>query len=199
MGMNQTDTNKQDIDSIVFAFQIMEQQMTAMTQKYTLVSNKSLHITTQTNSIIRISFIIAVLLTPFLFYMIYLLTFDMSKISIMMARMDTHMQGMRDNFDGVTLNVSAMQQDVDNMSRAVASLPQMDSSVVGMRHTLSRMTATMQQMQGRMDGMDNSMQTITQNVNGMNNVFSHMNQAVFSMQYNVETLSRPARMMPFNW
>lgn len=197
--MNQTDTNTQDIDSIVFAFQIMERQTRQVADKVINVSDASQRITTQTNFIIRISILIAMLLTPFLFYMIYTLTFDMSKISLMMVQMDTNMQGMRENFEVVTDNVTAMEQHVSHMSQAVASLPHMDHTVVGMRDTLHQMTDKMQQMQGRMGNMDGSMQSITQNVSSMNNVFSHMNQAVLFMQHNVETLSRPARMMPFNW
>ncbi len=196
--MNST-SNDSDLDRIVFAFQIIERQTHDVAGKFSQTSAASQRITMTTNLIIRVSFISAIILTPFLFFMIYTLTFDMSKIRNMMQGMDEHMYAMRENFDRVTLNVDQMQSDVGVMSQDVASLPAIDNSVSQMRQTLSEMTQTMQNMDGNMGNMTGSMETITQNVGSMNHVFSQMNQSVFFMQHNVDTLSRPARMMPFNW
>jgi hypothetical protein len=184
---------------MVSAFVILDERMRQAAINCTHVSDASVRISEQTNMIIRASLFAAMLLTPFLFYMIFTLTLDMTKISSVMRDMDAHMAGMSGHFDAVASSTNAMRVEVIGMSESIAVLPQIDGTVFGMQEPLGNMTDTMQQLRDSMQVMDDDMRFITHNVSGMNDAFYQMNRSVFSMQNDIGTLSRPAQMMPFNW
>jgi prophage DNA circulation protein len=197
--MSQGRNNLGDHESMVSAFATLDERMRQAAINFTHVSDASVRISEKTNMIIRSSLFAAMLLTPFLFYMIFTLTLDMTQISSVMRDMDAHMAGMSGHFDTVASSTNAMRGQVIGMSESIAVLPQIDGTVFGMQEPLGNMTDTMQQLRDSMQGMDDDMRFITHNVSGMNDAFSQMNRSVFSMQNDIGTLSRPAQMMPFNW
>lgn len=197
--MNQGGTDLGDKESMASAFATLDERMHQASINFTHVSEASVRISEKTNMIIRASLLAAMLLTPFLFYMIFTLTFDMTEISSSMRDMDGHMAGMSGHFDVVASSTNAMRVEVIGMSESIAVLPQIDGAVFGMQKPLGNMTESMQQLRNSMQVMDDDMRLITHNVSGMNDAFYQMNRSVFLMQNDVRTLSRPAQMMPFNW
>jgi len=162
-------------------------------------------VATRTTQIIRYSMVIISILATAMFFLIYVLMDNMNNITYRMTDMSGYMKEMNQKFTVVADNVKDMRQSVDSMSQYISSMPEMTESVSSMRVDIADMSANMAKMSANMNSMnrhiglmDRNMGTMSMDMMNMSQQFTSVNNKLGLMNYDVNRMSAPMRMFPFN-
>ena len=157
----------------------------------------SIRIGRRTTQIIRFGMTGLSILGLVLFYLIFILTKDFSRITTHMTDMSGYMNSMERQFASVAGSISEVERTLLLVNENIAVMPALDSSVrnmdanlAGLNTDLHAMVEQIQYMNGNVAGMSSSIQV-------MNNQINSMNMTIGNMGENIRQLAKPMKAFPF--
>jgi uncharacterized protein YoxC len=157
----------------------------------------SIRIGRRTTQIIRFGMTGMTILGLVLFYLVFILTKDFSRITTHMTDMSGYMNSMEREFASVAGTISEVQQTLLLVNENISVMPALDSSVrnmdgnlAGLNTDLHAMVAQIQYMNGNVADMANSIQLMNAQINNMNISIGHMGE-------NIRQIAKPMEAFPF--
>jgi methyl-accepting chemotaxis protein len=157
----------------------------------------STRIGARTTQIIRFGMFGLSILGLALFYLIFILTKDFATITDEMERMSVNLTNMEGYFASVATDITGIRQTLYVMNDNVMVLPDISQTVVNMDTSLAAMSGDLQTITGQMASMNNNMVSVNGNMQIMNKQISDMNMVMGHMAGNVNQISKPMKMFPF--
>lgn len=154
--------------------------------------------TARINNIIRYAMIGIVVMMLAMLALVATFTTRMGSITNYMEVMADDMQGMRNDFGKVTLDMRAIQAAVAEMDTFVQPMPAMFESVGGMGDNMSKMRGDLVTVADSMNRIQSVMLSMGANLQAMDQKLIDMTGAVGGISRDVDQMSRPMSIMPNN-
>ena len=157
----------------------------------------SIRIGRRTTQIIRFGMFGLSVLGLALFYLIFILTKDFGTITDEMERMSVNLTNMEGYFSSVAGDISGMRQTLHTLNDNVTVMPAISRTVGNMDASLATMSSDLQSITGLMSTMNSNMASVNGNLQIMNKQITDMNLVMGHMAGNVNQISKPMKMFPF--
>jgi methyl-accepting chemotaxis protein len=154
---------------------------------HSLQTESQERVTRRMDFIYRFVFIGFGLVVAAIFFMVLVLSMQMSHMTQVITIMNTHFSGMNDDMQYMLGAMSRMDGDVSSMMEIVERMDQMNSSVNGM-------SSDMATIRERMEEMDEEIIQLGASVTRMRDSFGVMNGSMSGMTRDVHHMSRPMQM-----
>jgi methyl-accepting chemotaxis protein len=157
----------------------------------------SIRIGRRTTQIIRFGMAGLSILGLILFYLVFTLTKDFSRITTHMTDMSGYMNSMERQFASVAGNIGEMRQTLLLVNENIGVMPALDSSVRNMDANLAGLNTDLHAMVEQIQYMNGSVAGMTGNIQVMNNQINTMNMTIGNMGENIRQLAKPMKAFPF--
>jgi hypothetical protein len=157
----------------------------------------SIRIGRRTTQIIRFGMFGLSVLGLALFYLIFILTKDFATITDEMERMSVNLTNMEGYFSTVATDITSIRQTLLVLNDNIMVLPVISRTVGNMDASLAAMSGDLQTITGQMTSMNANMVSVNGNMQIMNKQISDMNIVMGHMAGNVNQISKPMKMFPF--
>jgi methyl-accepting chemotaxis protein len=177
--------------------EIVENALTEFRKGMEAREQLSIRIGRRTTQIIRFGMFGLSVLGLALFYLIFILTKDFGTITDEMERMSVNLTNMEGYFSSVATDITGMRQTLHVLNESVTVMPLISRTVGNMDTSLATMSGDLQSITGLMNTMNNNMASINGNLQIMNKQITDMNLVMGHMAGNVNQISKPMKMFPF--
>jgi methyl-accepting chemotaxis protein len=157
----------------------------------------SIRIGRRTTQIIRFGMFGLSVLGLALFYLIFILTKDFATITDEMERMSVNLTNIEGYFASVAGDIGHIRQTLHVLNDNVMVMPVISRTVGSMDTSLASMSGDLQTITGLMNTMNNNMASVNGNLQVMNRQITDMNSVIGHMAGNVNQISKPMKMFPF--
>jgi len=157
----------------------------------------SVRIGRRTTQIIRFGMFGLSVLGLALFYLIFILTKDFATITDEMERMSVNLTNMEGYFSSVSSDLTGIRQTLLVLNDNIMVLPVISSTVGNMDASLATMSGDLRTVTGQMASMNSNMASVNGNMQIMNKQITDMNMVMGHMAGNVNQISKPMKMFPF--
>jgi methyl-accepting chemotaxis protein len=157
----------------------------------------SIRIGRRTTQIIRFGMFGLSVLGLALFYLIFILTKDFATITDEMERMSGYLDTMEGSFTSVATDMTSIRQTLHVLNDNVMVMPVISRTVGNMDASLAAMSSDLRTVTGQMASMNSNMASVNGNMQIMNKQISDINLVMGHMAGNVNQISKPMKMFPF--
>lgn len=157
----------------------------------------SIRIGRRTTQIIRFGMFGLSVLGLALFYLIFILTKDFATITDEMELMSVNLTNMEGYFSSVATDITGIRQTLLVLNDNVMVLPVISGTVGNMDASLATMSGDLRTITGQMSSMNSNMASVNGNMQIMNKQIGDMNMVMGHMAGNVNQISKPMKMFPF--
>jgi methyl-accepting chemotaxis protein len=157
----------------------------------------SVRIGRRTTQIIRFGMFGLSVLGLIMFYLLYILTSDFSKITSNMASIAERMTNMDGNFATVSQDMGHLRKTLTLMNDSITVMPLMNHTVEGINDNLGALSGDLHAMLEQIDRMNGSVSVMTNSMQLLNRQLGDMNLNVGSMSGNMHQMAKPMKMFPF--
>lgn len=175
------------IDAILDEF---ERSMDARTQLTVRIGKR-------VTQLVRIAIFGILIVTLAMFYLVHILSRDVTTMTEHMEVMDGHMRSMESDFEAVATYMGSMRASIDGMQQAMTSMSPMTESVVAMDRHMTTMQTNMETIEGDIRRIEIRMGWMDRDVTGMERRLRELNTTVYGIGGNVNDMSDPFRLLPF--
>jgi hypothetical protein len=157
----------------------------------------SVRIGRRTTQIIRFGMFGLSVLGLIMFYLLYILTADFSRITLNMESISKQMMNMDSNFAIVSEDMNHLRQTIVMMNDSITVMPQMNHTVGGINDNLGSLSNDLHAMLEQIERMNGSVGAMTGSMQLLNRQLGDMNLNVGSMSGNMHQMAKPMKMFPF--
>lgn len=157
----------------------------------------SIRIGRRTTQIIRFGMFGLSVLGLALFYLIFILTKDFATITDEMERMSVNLTNMEGYFSTVATDITSIRQTLLVLNDNIMVMPVISRTVGNMDASLAAMSGDLRTVTGQMASMNSNMASVNGNMQILNKQISDMNLVMGHMAGNVNQISKPMKMFPF--
>lgn len=157
----------------------------------------SVRIGRRTTQIIRFGMTGMTILGLVLFYLVFILTKDFSRITTHMTDMSGYMNSMEQEFSSVAATISEVQQTLLLVNDNISVMPALDSSVRNMDGNLAGLNTDLHAMVGQIQYMNGNVTDMANSIQMMNSQINNMNISIGRMGENIHQIAKPMKAFPF--
>ena len=177
--------------------EIMENAMHEFSEAMYHREQLSIRIGRRTTQIIRFGMFGLSVLGLIMFYLLYILTADFSRITSNMESIAERMMNMDGNFATVSEDMDHLRQTLTLMNDSIAVMPLMNNTVGGINDNLGALSGDLHAMLEQIDHMNGNVGAMTGSMQLLNRQLGDMNLNVGSMSGNMHQMAKPMKMFPF--
>lgn len=201
MAQQQTPDNSETPDTLNALAQVVHdnrEAMMAFNQAMHERGELSLRIARRTTQIIRIGVLGMLVINAVLFFLVYTLSTRIGNMTDSVVTMSGRLNNIDSNFSSMTQSVQQMAESVNTMNTNMAGMRKDMASLPVMTSSVNELNTHILGINGYMGGMYNTMYKLQQDTGQINYQLGIMNSQVGAMVKDVDTMSGPMKMMPFN-
>ena len=157
----------------------------------------SIRIGRRTTQIIRFGMTGMTILGLVLFYLVFILTKDFSRITTHMTDMSGYMNSMEQEFSSVAATINEVQQTLLLVNDNISVMPALDSSVRNMDGNLAGLNTDLHAMVGQIQYMNGNVADMANSIQMMNTQINNMNISIGRMDENIHQIAKPMKAFPF--
>ncbi len=201
MAQQQTPDNSEIPDTLSALAQVVHdnrETMTAFNQAMHERGELSLRIARRTTQIIRVGVLGMLVINAVLFFLVYTLSTRIGNMTDSVVTLSGRLNNIDSNFSSMTQSVQQMAESVNTMNTNMAGMREDMTSLPAMASSVNELNTHILGINGYMGGMYNTMYKLQQDTGQINYQLGIMNSQVGAMVKDVDTMSGPMKMMPFN-
>ena len=201
MAQQQTPDNSETPDTLSALAQVVHdnrETMTAFNQAMHERGELSLRIARRTTQILRVGVLGMLVINAILFFLVYTLSTRIGNMTDSVVTMSGKLNNIDSNFSSMTGSVQQMAESVNTMNTHMAGMRKDMTSLPVMTRSVNELNTHILGINGYMGGMYSTMYKLQQDTGQINYQLGIMNSQVGAMVKDVDTMSGPMKMMPFN-
>jgi len=171
--------------------ELLSDTMTRFREEMQQFDNMGTRIAARTRFILRSVYIVMILSSCYLVFMIL-------QMSNSMNVMTTHLENMYSSFGTMSQDMHEITRTVDAMDKSIYGLPVIAGSMAQMDGNVGAMTDSVSAINHSMAEIDNDMTRINTNMHEMTGKLHNMNRSVNSMGYDVNEMAAPMNIGPMS-